>query len=142
MKTTDSVLKTLTTFVIQRGVLVALVQTILLTLFYVTPSHLYWLGFHVNVTRMYSNTFFAMLNSRDGLKRELDTKSFISSSFAPRSPGTLSKSFHVSRGDYNGDTEGAGHHSVWMDTIKGGNSAESVSVAQIQVNRNVVVSTM
>ena len=39
---TDSVLKTLTTFVIQRGVLVALVQTILLTLFYVTPSHLYW----------------------------------------------------------------------------------------------------
>ena len=39
---TDSVLKTLTAFVIQRGVLVALVQTALLTMFYVAPSHVYW----------------------------------------------------------------------------------------------------
>ena len=39
---TDSVLKTLTTFVIQRGVLVALVQVALLTVFYIAPSRMYW----------------------------------------------------------------------------------------------------
>jgi hypothetical protein len=39
---TDSVLKTLIGFVIQRGVLVALVQTTLLIVFYASSSRLYW----------------------------------------------------------------------------------------------------
>ena len=39
---TDSVLKTLIGFVIQRGVVVTLIQTVFLAMFYALPSHLYW----------------------------------------------------------------------------------------------------
>ena len=83
-----------------------------------------------------------MLNSREGLKRELEAKSLSSSSFGTRGPNTLGKSFHVSRNEPDGDTGGVEFHSVWMDTIKGGNSEDLVAVAQIQVDRNVVVSTI
>ena len=83
-----------------------------------------------------------MLNSRDGLKRELETKSFVTSSFATRSPSTLGKAIRVSRQEHDGDTNGAELQSVWIDTIKGGDSTDSVAVAQIQVDRNVVVSAI
>ena len=39
---TDSVLKTLIRFVIQRGLLVTLVQIVLLVVFYASSSHMYW----------------------------------------------------------------------------------------------------
>ncbi|KAH0580506.1 hypothetical protein H2248_002001 [Termitomyces sp. 'cryptogamus'] len=56
------------TFVIHRGVLVTLIQALLLVTFYAAPDNLYWFAFHVNVTKLYANTFFAMLNGRQHFK--------------------------------------------------------------------------
>jgi len=65
---TNSLLKTLMRFVIQRGALVTVTQLLFLVMFLTRPDHLYWLPFHVNTTKLYANTFFAMLNARDHLK--------------------------------------------------------------------------
>ncbi|KAF7416267.1 hypothetical protein PC9H_002532 [Pleurotus ostreatus] len=65
---THSLLKSLIRFIVHRGVLVTLIQTLLLITFYAVPSNLAWLAFHVNVTKLYANTFFAMLNARERLK--------------------------------------------------------------------------
>lgn len=67
MRGTNAVIATLVQYVIRRGVLVALVQTLLLVTFFAAPSRLYWLVFHVNVTKLYATTFFSMLNAREGL---------------------------------------------------------------------------
>ncbi|KAE9386795.1 hypothetical protein BT96DRAFT_867733 [Gymnopus androsaceus JB14] len=67
-KRTDSLVKRLMAYVVQRGIAVTLIQVMFLVLFYGTSQHLYWLALHVNMTRLYANTFFAMLNGRDRLK--------------------------------------------------------------------------
>ncbi|KAF8892752.1 hypothetical protein CPB85DRAFT_1440773 [Mucidula mucida] len=66
---TDGLIRTLVTYTVQRGIAVTLIQVMFLVLFYGTSQHLYWLALHVNMTRLYANTFFAMLNGRDRLKR-------------------------------------------------------------------------
>jgi len=137
VRATDSVLKTLIGFVIQRGVLVTLVQTALLIVFYASSTHLYWLGLHVNVTRMYANTFFAMLNAREGLKEELQMKSIVTSGFEAYNHNT----FRVSKKEADEDSEATEvPPSVWMETIKGRKSADLLEAARIQVDRKVVVS--
>ncbi|KAF7416269.1 hypothetical protein PC9H_002534 [Pleurotus ostreatus] len=68
INSTRNLLKSLVRFVVHRGVLVTLIQTLLLITFYAMPSNLAWLAFHVNVTKLYANTFFAMLNARERLK--------------------------------------------------------------------------
>ncbi|KAI0758588.1 hypothetical protein BC629DRAFT_1597899 [Irpex lacteus] len=54
---TNSVIRALMHFIMQRGILVTLIQTLLLITFHAAPNHLYWLAFHVNVTKLYANTF-------------------------------------------------------------------------------------
>ncbi|KAJ8091805.1 hypothetical protein PM082_021040 [Marasmius tenuissimus] len=56
-KQTSGLIKSLTTFVVNRGVLVTLIQTLLLITFYASETKLYWLAFHINVTKLYANTF-------------------------------------------------------------------------------------
>ncbi|KAK0204803.1 hypothetical protein DFS33DRAFT_695815 [Desarmillaria ectypa] len=65
---TDSIIKTMMGYVVERGILITLIQILFLVLFFVKPGHLFWLLLHVNVTRLYANTFFAMLNGRGRLK--------------------------------------------------------------------------
>jgi len=65
---TNSLLTKLTRFVIHRGALVTLFQTALLISFYAWPNHVYWAPLHLNVTKLYANTCFAMLNGRQHLK--------------------------------------------------------------------------
>jgi len=67
---TNSLINSLMQFVIHRGALVTLIQTLLLVTFFSAPQHLYWLAFHVNVTKLYVNVFFAMLNARDALSQK------------------------------------------------------------------------
>ncbi|KIK54781.1 hypothetical protein GYMLUDRAFT_206258, partial [Collybiopsis luxurians FD-317 M1] len=64
MEQTDTLVKNLIQFIIERGALVTLVQILVLITFYVAPGRLYWFAFHMNVTRLYANTFFCMLNAR------------------------------------------------------------------------------
>jgi len=68
---TNSLIKTLMHFIIHRGILVTLIQSLLLIMFFAVPSHLYWLAFHVNVTKLYVNVFFAMLNARITLNEKI-----------------------------------------------------------------------
>jgi len=141
IRATDSVLKTLIGFVIQRGVLVALIQTVFLVIFYASSSRLYWLGLHVNVTRVYANTFFAMLSGRDGLKKELEIKSIITSVFGVDDRTHLGNPFSVTRKGSDGETGTIQvPENVWVNTIKGRRSVEKIGIARIQVDQKVVVS--
>ncbi|KAF9492358.1 hypothetical protein BDN71DRAFT_1396739 [Pleurotus eryngii] len=81
---TNGLLKSLIHYVVHRGVLVTLIQTLLLITFYAAPSRLYWLAFHVNVTKLYANTF-CELNSRDQLKQK--HAHTVSTSYATYSKG-------------------------------------------------------
>ncbi|KAJ3919567.1 hypothetical protein F5877DRAFT_66476 [Lentinula edodes] len=57
---TDSLIKGLIQYIIERGAVVTLIQTLLLITFFAFPNNLYWLAFHINVTKLYANTFFCM----------------------------------------------------------------------------------
>jgi len=80
IRQTDSLLKTLMQFIIQRGVLVTMIQTLFLIIFFSTVSHTYWLALHVNVTRLYANTFFAMLNGRQTLREKQSSTAYLTAS--------------------------------------------------------------
>ncbi|KAF8882998.1 hypothetical protein BD779DRAFT_1674728 [Infundibulicybe gibba] len=60
MKGTTTLLNSLIQFIVHRGALVTLIQTLLLLTFFAAPTQLYWFAFHINVTKLYANTFFAM----------------------------------------------------------------------------------
>ncbi|KAJ7590449.1 hypothetical protein C8J56DRAFT_1140467 [Mycena floridula] len=79
---TNHMLKSLIQYVVERGVLVTLIQTLLLITFYAFPGRLYWFAFHINVTKLYANTFFAMLNARTHLKERRYSISHYTSSTA------------------------------------------------------------
>ncbi|KAF8883000.1 hypothetical protein BD779DRAFT_1802138 [Infundibulicybe gibba] len=70
MKGTTTLLNSLIQFIIHRGALVTLIQTLLLLTFFAAPTQLYWFAFHINVTKLYANTFFAMLNARSHLQHD------------------------------------------------------------------------
>ncbi|KAF7330607.1 hypothetical protein MSAN_02454400 [Mycena sanguinolenta] len=55
-------------FLVNRGLLVALAQFLTLVLLFSSTSRLYWVAVHINTTRLYANTFFAMLNARTPLE--------------------------------------------------------------------------
>ncbi|KAJ7046131.1 hypothetical protein C8F04DRAFT_340054 [Mycena alexandri] len=65
---TSGMLKTIMHLFINRGILVTIAQIGLLITFFATSNHLYWLAFHVNTTKLYVNTFFAMLNARNSVR--------------------------------------------------------------------------
>ncbi|KAG7085622.1 hypothetical protein E1B28_003171 [Marasmius oreades] len=67
---TRGVIRSLIHYVVNRGILVTLIQTLLLITFFTSPTKLYWLAFHINVTKLYANTFFAMLNGREQIKQK------------------------------------------------------------------------
>ncbi|KAK7031593.1 hypothetical protein R3P38DRAFT_2924606 [Favolaschia claudopus] len=75
---TNNMIKRLVGYILQRGILVTLIQLTFLVIFYTTSTKFAWLALHVNVTRIYANTFFAMLNGRNSLKQN-NTYSFTSS---------------------------------------------------------------
>ncbi|KAF9063240.1 hypothetical protein BDP27DRAFT_1335373 [Rhodocollybia butyracea] len=67
MKQTDSLIKNLIQYMVNRGAVVTIIQTMLLISFFAAPNNLYWLAFHINVTKLYANTFFCRLNGRESL---------------------------------------------------------------------------
>jgi len=61
---TSSLLRSLVVLVVNRGLLVTLAQFVGLVVLFASTTHLYWVAVHINTTRLYVATFFAMLNSR------------------------------------------------------------------------------
>ncbi|KAJ7743998.1 hypothetical protein B0H14DRAFT_3897606, partial [Mycena olivaceomarginata] len=64
IRQTSSLLRFLMYLVLNRGLLVTLAQVLTLIVLFTSISHLYWVAVHINTTRLYVNTFFAMLNAR------------------------------------------------------------------------------
>ncbi|KAJ7090483.1 hypothetical protein C8R44DRAFT_990706 [Mycena epipterygia] len=71
----SSLLRSLMHLVINRGLLVTAAQIVLLITFFASVGHLYWLAVHINTTKLYVNTFFAMLNARSTPESELNAES-------------------------------------------------------------------
>jgi hypothetical protein len=67
---TNSLIKSLMEYTIQRGTLVTLIQTVLVVMFFAAPGHVYWLAVHINLTKLYANVFFAILNARNTLHKK------------------------------------------------------------------------
>ncbi|KAJ7439077.1 hypothetical protein B0H11DRAFT_2293592 [Mycena galericulata] len=65
---TSSMLKHIMHLFVNRGILVTAAQILLLVMFFATSNHLYWLAVHINTTKLYVNTFFAMLNARNSVR--------------------------------------------------------------------------
>jgi len=87
---TNALLTKLTRFIIHRGALVTLFQTSLLISFYAAPKNIYWAPIHLNVTKLYANTFFAMLNGREHLKPNVSPAStHMSTSFEAVRPKSM-----------------------------------------------------
>jgi len=141
IRATDSVLKTLIGFAIQRGLLVAVVQIALLIVFYASSPHLYWLGLHVNVTRVYANTFFAMLHAREGLKKELEMKSIVTSVLEIGNSNQANEPFSSSTKAADEETDTIKFaRGIWMGPIKGSKTVDTPGIARIQVDQRVIVS--
>jgi hypothetical protein len=88
---TNALLTKLTRFIIHRGALVTLFQTALIISFHAAPNHVYWTPIHLNVTKLYANTFFAMLNGRQHLKPNVpDEATPMSSTFEAVPPKRFS----------------------------------------------------
>ncbi|TEB18681.1 hypothetical protein FA13DRAFT_1803194 [Coprinellus micaceus] len=54
---TRSLVAQISVFVIQRGILVTAIQVAVLIAFFASSTNLAWLALHMNVTRLYANTF-------------------------------------------------------------------------------------
>ncbi|KAJ7468492.1 hypothetical protein FB451DRAFT_1256406 [Mycena latifolia] len=76
---TSSMLKHLIGYILQRGILVTLIQVTFLVIFFTTSTKFAWLALHVNVTRIYANTFCA-LNGRASLRSDMLSFNAMSSS--------------------------------------------------------------
>ncbi|KAF9062509.1 hypothetical protein BDP27DRAFT_1336528 [Rhodocollybia butyracea] len=98
VKRTDSIIKRLISYIIQRGIVVTAIQTLFLLLFFLTESHTYWLALHVNVTRLYANTFFAMLNGRDNIRAKAQNTYTMTMAISGDTGGTYNQSFNASAG--------------------------------------------
>ena len=117
------------------------------------------LGIHVNVTRVYANTFcgyflldvlscspalnprvVAMLNGREALKKELRFKSILTLDSRVYDRSHVDNNFHVWRKEAHREIdETEVPPSVWINSIKGKNPADTLRLAPIQTNPEVVV---
>lgn len=84
-----------------------------------------------------------MLNGREALKRELEIKSIPTSGFETYSRDHLDNDFHAMEKGVDGNSDATGAPStVWMDTMSGRNPADTLGIAKVRVDRNVVISAM
>ncbi|KAG6808559.1 hypothetical protein H0H92_003729 [Tricholoma furcatifolium] len=123
---TDTLLKTLIQFIVQRGVLVTMIQTLFLVIFFSTASHAWWLALHVNVTRLYANTFFAMLNGRQSLRNKRNSTNVMSAS-------------ELSGGTYQG-----GSYGYPPSGVKFPSTSDTTHIMEkgINVDKTVIISDM
>ncbi|KAJ7589611.1 hypothetical protein C8J56DRAFT_1076320 [Mycena floridula] len=65
---TENLLDALTTIFMERGAAVMLIQVFTFVMFYAFQNPQYWLAPHLILSKLYVNTFFAILNSRSYLR--------------------------------------------------------------------------
>lgn len=74
LKSTDSLINRLMTFMITRGIVTTIIQGLTLITFLAFPSNLIWVAFHLSASKVYANAVLATLNSRTP-RRGADRKS-------------------------------------------------------------------
>ncbi|KAJ6540551.1 hypothetical protein B0H19DRAFT_1175835 [Mycena capillaripes] len=80
ISSTEKLLDALTMIFMNRGALVMIVQIFTFIMFFAFQNPQYWLAPHLLLTKVYVNTFFAILNSRSYLReKHLGTSNFASS---------------------------------------------------------------
>lgn len=97
---TSSLLRSLMHLVINRGILVTLAQVVMLIVFFTSTTRLYWVPIHINTTKLYVNTFFAMLNARTPPEEKYGAHIDMSSSMSTTKHGAMSQtdsSFEVTK---------------------------------------------
>lgn len=81
-----------------------------------------------------------MLHGRENLKKELEIKSIVTCAFGSVNSIQLANPFNVPRKESDGETAVGIPPSLWVNTIKGRRSGDTFGIAQIQVDKKVVVS--
>ncbi|KIJ59487.1 hypothetical protein HYDPIDRAFT_33174 [Hydnomerulius pinastri MD-312] len=71
---TNSVISSLILYVVNRGILLAVVQGANLILYIYSPSKDYWIPVHMLVGKIYTNTLLAMLNARSTLRDKMNDR--------------------------------------------------------------------
>jgi hypothetical protein len=71
IKRTDSTLFTLIQYIVGTGVLTSLASFVYMLLYVLRPNSLLYLALEFSMTRLYSNSFLAMMNARSGLRGQL-----------------------------------------------------------------------
>ncbi|KAI5117973.1 hypothetical protein M0805_004907 [Coniferiporia weirii] len=71
-KQTRTIVSFLLFITINRGVLVAVAQLGFLTSYLSAPSKIYWMPFHLSISKLHVNTLLAMLNSRLSLRAKTE----------------------------------------------------------------------
>jgi hypothetical protein len=80
-----------------------------------------------------------MLHGRENLKKELEIKSIVTCAFETGNSIQMNNPFSASRKESDGETAVAIPPSIWVNTIKGRRSGDAFGIAQIQVDKKVVV---
>ncbi|KAJ7060896.1 hypothetical protein C8F01DRAFT_177095 [Mycena amicta] len=102
VKSTSNLLDALCQLFMNRGLLVALVQIFTFIMFFAFNNSQYWIAPHLVLTKVYVNTFFAILNSRAHLRKKyLGGESGFKTvsgtlSAGPKSSNTIEFAAHVS----------------------------------------------
>ncbi|KAF7297368.1 RNase III domain-containing protein [Mycena indigotica] len=81
IKSTADLLDALTTIFMNRGAAVMIIQVFTFVMFFAFENPQYWLAPHMLLTKLYVNTFFAILNSRVYLREKYLGGSYTVSSF-------------------------------------------------------------
>lgn len=71
-KQTRNIIHFLLFFTINRGVFVAVAQLGFLTTYLAAPSKIYWMPFHLSISKLHVNTLLAMLNARHKLRQKTE----------------------------------------------------------------------
>ncbi|KZP33196.1 hypothetical protein FIBSPDRAFT_1036317 [Athelia psychrophila] len=71
VKRTDSMLFTLIQYIIGTGVLTSVASIVYVVLYVIKPDTFLYLAQEFSITRLYVNSFMAMMNARDGLRERL-----------------------------------------------------------------------
>jgi len=71
IKRTDNMLFTLIQYIIGTGILTSAASIIYIVLYVVKPNTFLYLAQEFSITRLYSNSFLAMMNARSGLRGQM-----------------------------------------------------------------------
>jgi len=70
---TDSIIMTLTTYIVNSGLLVSLLAVAVMINFVVSPTSMIWVAIYWTMGKCYVNSLLAMLNSRDYVRNRSTT---------------------------------------------------------------------